>query len=63
MNRMMGDAMNTMMNSTMMNTASFEAGEGALVSENCKVSNFSLVAFAGGILLCAGIIVYALLTA
>ena len=66
MNRTMKEMMNPMMNSTMASTASVatcEMAEPALVSENCKVSNFSLVAFAGSVLLCVGIIVHALLTA
>jgi|GEM_PF-3907828 len=66
MNRTMKEMMNPMMNPTMANTASVascEAAEPALVSENCKVSNFSLVTFASSLLLCVGIIVYALLTA
>ena len=33
-----------------------------LVAENCNFSIYSMVAMAGGILLCAGIILYALLT-
>ena len=33
-----------------------------LVSEDCKVSGFSMAAVAGGILLCIGIIIYAVLT-
>ena len=70
MNKMMRGTMKEMMNPMMSpavaNTASLascEAEESALVSENCKVSNFSLAAFASGMLLCVGIIVYALLTA
>ena len=33
-----------------------------LVSEDCKASGFSMAAVAGGILLCIGIIIYAVLT-
>ena len=36
--------------------------ENEIVSENCKLSGFSMAAVAGGILLCLGIIVYAVLT-
>ncbi len=39
-----------------------EAGEPALVAENCNVSGFSLAAVAGSVLLTLGIIAYALLT-
>ena len=33
-----------------------------IVSDNCKLSGFSMAAVAGGILLCIGIVVYAILT-
>ena len=36
--------------------------ENNLVSEDCKASGFSMAAVAGGILLCIGIIIYAVLT-
>lgn len=39
-----------------------EKKEEALVAENCNASGFSLAAMAGGILMCVGILVYALLT-
>ena len=39
-----------------------EKKEEALVAENCNASGFSLAAMAGGILMCVGIVVYALLT-
>ncbi len=39
-----------------------EKEEDALVSENCNASGFSLAAMAGGILMCIGIVIYALLT-
>lgn len=32
------------------------------VAENCNFSGFSMAAVAGGILLCVGIVIYALLT-
>ena len=63
MNGMMRETMSPVMNSTVAHTASCDAAEPALVSENCKVSSFSLAAFAGTLLLCVGIVVYALLTA
>ena len=66
MNRNMKDMMSTMMTSTAtamkVQTTTCESGEPALVAENCNVSNFSLAAFAGSILLTLGIIAYALLT-
>ena len=34
----------------------------ALVAENCNCSGFSMAAVAGALLLCLGIVVYALLT-
>ena len=40
----------------------YEEQEEALVAENCNASGFSLAAMAGGILMCIGIVVYALLT-
>ncbi len=66
MNRTMKEMMTPMMvsnvNTIAANSASCEAVEPALVAENCKTSGFSLAAFAGSVLLCLGIIVYALLT-
>lgn len=63
MRGMMRETMSPRMNSAVAHTVSCEAAESALVSENCKVSNFSLAAFASAVLLCVGIVVYALLTA
>lgn len=63
MNGMMRESMSPVMNAKMVRTDSCEVEQGALVSENCKVSSFSLIAFAGTLLLCVGIVVYALLTA
>ena len=69
MNGMMKEMMTPMMHSTM-NTApqqksnlSCETADAEIVSEKCRGSAFSLATFAGSILLCVGIIVYALLTA
>ena len=66
MNRTMKEMMTPVMQSTVntisTKTVSCEAIEPALVSENCKSSAFSLAAFAGSVLLCVGIIVYALLS-
>ena len=39
-----------------------ESAEEKLVSETCHTSAFSLAAMAGGILMCVGIVVYALIT-
>ena len=39
-----------------------EKKEEALVAENCNVSGFGLASMAGGILMCIGMIVYAILT-
>ena len=36
--------------------------ESNLMAENCNFSIYSMAAIAGGLLLCAGIVVYALLT-
>ena len=66
MNRSMQEMMNPIMHSAQgtisAKKSSFEMGESPLVAENCKTSGFSLAAFAGSVLLCVGIIVYALLT-
>ena len=66
MNRTMKEMMTPVMQSAV-STASAkpiacEAIEAGIVSEDCKASGFSLAAFAGSVLLCLGIIVYALLT-
>ena len=66
MNRSMQEMMTPIMHSThgtvSAKKSSCEMGEPALVAENCKASGFSLAAYAGSVLLCVGIIVYALLT-
>ena len=36
--------------------------ESNLVAENCNVSVYSMAATAGGILMCVGIVLYAILT-
>ena len=54
--------MNASTNTVTAQSSACEAGEPALVAENCHVSNFSLAAFAASVLLTLGIIVYALLT-
>ena len=73
MNRMMNGTMKEMMNvrtpimtstaATNSTSAPCEAAQPALISETCHASSFSLAAFAGSVLLCLGILVYAILTA
>ncbi len=49
------------MNGTMKQTG-YDYVESKLMAENCNFSVYSMAAVAGGILLCFGIILYALLT-
>ena len=66
MNRTMKEMMTPVMQSAVSTVSTksvaCEAIEAGIVAENCKGSGFSLAAFAGSVLLCLGIIVYALLT-
>ena len=65
MNRTMKETMKETMNCSLkasMRPVSYE-GDEAVVSENCNFSAYSMAAVAGGILLCIGIVLYALLTA
>lgn len=48
------------MNGTLKHT-NYEIGEGRLTAENCNFSGYSMAAIAGGILLCIGIVLYALI--
>ncbi|MBQ9086799.1 MAG: hypothetical protein IJY47_06395 [Clostridia bacterium] len=49
------------MNGTMKRTG-YEAMNSDLIPENCNFSVYSMAAMAGGILLCLGIVLYAILT-
>ena len=40
----------------------YEQVESKPLAENCNFSGFSMAAVAGGLLLCVGIVIYALLT-
>ena len=62
MNDMMGGMMNGMMNRAE-REACWEEREPALVAKDSRFSTFSMAAVAGSLLLCVGIIVYALFTA
>ncbi|MBO5939407.1 MAG: hypothetical protein J6Q82_07960 [Clostridia bacterium] len=62
MKGMVTPMMQSKVNTISTNAAACEAIEPALVAENCKASAFSLATFAGSVLLCLGIIAYALLT-
>lgn len=62
MKEMMTPVMQSAVNTVSTKSVACEAIEAGIVSENCKGSGFSLAAFAGSVLLCLGIIVYALLT-
>ena len=62
MKEMMTPVMQSAANGVSMKSITCEAIEAGLLSENCKGSGFSLAALAGSVLLCLGIIVYAILT-
>lgn len=40
----------------------YEQFENEVVSQNCNFSGYSMASVAGGILLCVGIVIYAILT-
>lgn len=40
----------------------YEQVEEEIISRNCNFSGYSMTAVAGGILLCIGIVIYAILT-
>ena len=62
MNEMVGGMMNGMMNHTE-RESSYEGMDSALVSEQSNASVFSMAAIAGALLMCAGIVLYAIFTA
>ena len=63
MKEMMTPMMQSAMNKIQVKAIPCEAVEAGVISEECRGAGFSLAAFAGSVLLCLGIIVYALIGA